>query len=98
MHGWIQGGNSGFQIVHAIQELTNPENWKHIDGLKNPADMVTRGVSGDALVHSDLWWHGPSCLREAGESFPMTPIYMLEGDKDVEAELKKGDEKCFGCH
>ena len=59
--GWIKGLPSRWKQwvanrVITIQGLTGPENWRHIAGLENPADLVSRGVSGDALLQLDLWW------------------------------------------
>ena len=46
--GWIHGLPSKWKPwvanrVSAIQSITNPEKWKHIAGLENRADMLTRG-------------------------------------------------------
>ncbi|XP_046868552.1 uncharacterized protein LOC124461007 [Drosophila willistoni] len=35
----------------------------------NPADLPSRGLSAQELVHKDLWWHGPPWLREPQESW-----------------------------
>ena len=59
--GWIRGLPSRWKQwvanrVTTIQSLTNPENWRHVAGIENPADLVSRGVLADELVNSDLWW------------------------------------------
>lgn len=50
--------------VVEIHDLTERCSWLHINGKQNPADLLSRGVPIDALQTSDIWWHGPSCLRE----------------------------------
>lgn len=51
--------------VAAVQEATNIDDWYHIDSCNNPADIVSRGSTPAALVHSNLWWHGPSMLASS---------------------------------
>lgn len=36
----------------------------HVAGKENPADILSRGLTPDALITSDKWWHGPSFLYE----------------------------------
>ena len=37
--------------------------WHHVAGKENPADCVSRGVSPQELLASDLWMAGPILLR-----------------------------------
>jgi hypothetical protein len=48
--------------VGEIQRATNPSQWSFCKGTENPADLVTRGISADRLMESELWLHGPSFL------------------------------------
>ena len=40
------------------------ERWSHYPGVDNPADLVTRGISAEELVNSDIWLQGPGFLVE----------------------------------
>ncbi len=98
--GWIRGLPSKWKQwvanrVTTIQGLTNLENWRHVAGLENPADLVTRGVSGDILLQSKLWWQGPSFLLEPELSLPVSVIRMPDGCKEVEAERKKSENNAL---
>ena len=48
--------------VRIIRKRSCPEDWKHIPGVDNPADALTRPI-----VHGreddDVWRHGPAILR-----------------------------------
>lgn len=46
--------------VTEINELTGDSLWLHVDGINNPADLVSRGLYIDELKQKDLWWHGPT--------------------------------------
>ncbi|GFR19828.1 uncharacterized protein TNCT_672181 [Trichonephila clavata] len=49
--------------VREIQALTDPNSWFHCSGKDNPADLLTRGISVDALSTNSKWWNGSSFLR-----------------------------------
>lgn len=49
--------------VTEINELTGDSLWLHVDGINNPADLVSRGLYIDELKQKDLWWHGPTFLQ-----------------------------------
>ncbi|GFS48525.1 uncharacterized protein TNCV_309621 [Trichonephila clavipes] len=52
------------QKVREIQSLTDPNSWFHCSGKDNPADLLTRGISVDALTTNSKWWNGSSFLRQ----------------------------------
>ena len=72
---WIRNDVKQFQsfVAHRISEIrevTDPEQWQHVPGSQNPADLPSRGVSLDVLKFSDLWWNGPPFLVESRENWP----------------------------
>ncbi|GFT70903.1 pro-Pol polyprotein [Trichonephila clavipes] len=50
--------------VREIQSLTYPNSWFHCSGKDNPADLLTNGISVDALTTNSKWWNGSSFLRQ----------------------------------
>ncbi|KAG1672966.1 snRNA-activating protein complex subunit 3 [Nymphon striatum] len=93
--GWIRSSPSRWKQwvanrVAKIQSLTNLKRWRHIEGIENPADFVTRGVSGVKLVHSVLWWNGPSILHQSGDivTADQWSIPKIYTNSVVEAERK----------
>ena len=45
-----------------LRENTIIENWHHVPGEDNPADVLSRGCKAVQLVDHKLWWHGPKFL------------------------------------
>ncbi|GFV52373.1 zinc finger BED domain-containing protein 5 [Trichonephila clavipes] len=66
---WIKGPSYRWKPfvanrVREIQSLTDPNSWFHCSGKDNPADLLTRGISVDALTTNSKWWNGSSFLRQ----------------------------------
>ncbi|XP_055913549.1 uncharacterized protein LOC129947130 [Eupeodes corollae] len=49
--------------VEEIRRHTSVADWSHCSGKDNPADLVTRGISGEKLQSSAIWIGGPSWLK-----------------------------------
>ncbi|KAG7295897.1 hypothetical protein JYU34_020982 [Plutella xylostella] len=55
--------------VNEINELTGDLTWLHVNGLQNPADLLSRGLNLSELSQSSRWWHGPLFLKENNLNF-----------------------------
>lgn len=75
---WIRNDKPWRQYVanrvSEIRQLTSRDDWRHCPGNLNLADLPSRGLTGDQLVKSSLWWEGPSFLRLAETEWPHNVI------------------------
>ena len=50
--------------VNKIRDLTEKENWFHVPGSSNPADIPTRDINMNEFVSNVLWWNGHQFLTK----------------------------------
>lgn len=77
--GWIKMLPSKLQPfvrnrVAEILDKTSSCTWRHVPTDKNPADLVSRGVSAKSLQSCQLWWHGPDFLNHNESCWPTCPV------------------------
>jgi hypothetical protein len=82
--GWIQGEPSRWKEfvanrVREIQDLSDPASWRHVPGIHNPADLLTRGTSAEQLISNSMWLGGPDpdVLTTAGHPDVDVPAVVL---------------------
>ena len=73
--------------VVEIRRLTKGEHWQHCPGDINPADIPSRGVSGDKLATSNLWWNCPEFLKLPEHQWPRADAFPPS--EITEAEVVK---------
>lgn len=49
--------------IGEIHELSNPDQWRHVSGKDNPADIISRGATTTQLLNCSIWWKGPEFLK-----------------------------------
>ncbi|GFR04171.1 uncharacterized protein TNCT_669431 [Trichonephila clavata] len=69
-----------------IRRLTPPENWFHVPGNQNPADILSRGCGPRQLWKSE-WWLGPTWLKKSKEDWPKS--FGSVNEEEVEKEKRK---------
>ena len=77
--------------INEIQTLTSKERWSHCPGVDNPSDLVTRGISAEELVNSDIWLQGPGFLVEGPwvmeDQMESPGDHSFQSDEAVDAAL-----------
>ena len=61
--------------VAEIRRLTTCEQWQHCPGDINPADISSRGTSGDKLAENGIWWKGPEFLWLPNSQWPRADVF-----------------------
>lgn len=66
---WIKGQSQKWKsfVAHRVAEInqrSSKNQWFHVNTKENPADIASRGISPSQILQSDLWWQGPSWLKE----------------------------------
>ena len=74
---WLRASNNKQPVFVANRVAEIPENstidqWRHVEGKLNPADIGTRGRTVEALKEGD-WVTGPALLNETEYDWPKAP-------------------------
>ena len=96
---WLYSGHHSWKPFVAnqlkkIKKKSLVQNWRHIDGSENPADLASRGCTLKELLGSNMWKHGPDFWKiglNAGKSnlIGYDKHYKnLEMSKECVSELK----------
>lgn len=72
--------------VDEIRASTTPEQWRHVPGDLNPADLPSRGCYADRLITLQ-WWEGPQWLKKGANEWPVSAFQVKEDE--VSCELRK---------
>jgi hypothetical protein len=75
--------------VSEIHQLVKPDQWKHVPGKENPADLCSRGCTASTLVKSEIWWNGPEFLRQDERHWPPQDIKCDESVADAARKKDK---------
>ncbi|XP_055604816.1 uncharacterized protein LOC129753047 [Uranotaenia lowii] len=60
--------------VSVIQNKTDIKSWKHVPGVSNPADALSRGISPTEISDHPLWWTGAPWLALPTKDWPQTEL------------------------
>lgn len=69
--------------IIAIREASENGIWRHVQGINNPADLLTRGIDAELLSNSPLWWYGPPWLAGPIIDWPMSRVTTLTPEQQV---------------
>ncbi|XP_045778202.1 uncharacterized protein LOC123876110 [Maniola jurtina] len=73
---WIHASPHRFQTfvanrIAAINANLPAENWYHVSGKENPADIISRPIMPAQLLNNTLWFHGPSWVSQPFCDWPL---------------------------
>ena len=64
--------------VAIIKTIIPPQNWRHVAGIENPADLASRGCTMAELINHKTWINGPVWLSQARNTWPALPLDNAE--------------------
>ena len=94
---WLDASNNKQPVfvailVTAIIENATIDQWRHVEGKLNPADIGTRGMTVEAPKESE-WITGPAWLTETEDAWPKAPE-KLQFSIQEEQEPVMGHRSC----
>ena len=90
---WVRNQSREFKPFVAnrigeIQRTSSPDQWRHVPGTVNPADLPTRGLSAMALAESEVWMEGPAFLKDNESTWPAAPPPRDNTKKNEDCERR----------
>ena len=80
--------------VTTIQKCTRTEDWYHVAGTDNPADLLTRPRPLKDVIGNAFWLEGPSFVREG--VVPSQPDFFLAPTEALTEVRKSAEEALVG--
>ncbi|XP_046868707.1 uncharacterized protein LOC124461197 [Drosophila willistoni] len=80
-------GNRTSEILDTIPR----HYWRHVDSKSNPADCASRGLMAADLKDFQLWWNGPSWIRDVDQFMVRlnnSQVCLNISEKNIEKEVK----------
>ncbi|XP_044180058.1 uncharacterized protein LOC114970531 [Acropora millepora] len=67
-------------VQNRLKEIKSHKDikFRYVTTTQNPADLATRGVSAEALLDNQLWWHGPSWLSDDESKWPSWDFQQID--------------------
>ncbi|XP_055629519.1 uncharacterized protein LOC129770600 [Toxorhynchites rutilus septentrionalis] len=86
---WIASSPSNWNVfvanrVAKIQTLSEGCHWRHVAGVDNPADLISRGISPEDVIGNTIWWQGPAWLEKGPDYWPTFPENLVADEGDEE--------------
>ncbi|XP_058840891.1 uncharacterized protein LOC131696364 [Topomyia yanbarensis] len=82
--------------VSEIQTTTRNATWRHVPGLQNPADLVSRGMHVNAFLEGKLWSIGSEWLSKSEENWPRESPLEPVSEELMERETVAAGATCSG--
>ncbi len=80
-------------VQHRVEEIrqhSDSTHWRFVQGVLNPADLPSRGCTGDELSKYQTWWNGPQFLKHSEENWPEQPHSSgIDNEEVALSEMRK---------
>ena len=76
------------RVVNRFTEILNSskaEEWKHVPGNNDPADLLTQGVSDPEKLMANRWFVGLEFLENNVDDWPTLMVHDLN-EEDVKVK------------
>jgi hypothetical protein len=86
--GYISNSQKRFPVyvsnrISKIRAHSSADQWHHVGGTHNPADIISRGSSADQLDR-DMWFNGPKFVYENESEWNLDPVVCDSDEEEVE--------------
>lgn len=62
--------------VAKIRKILEPDQLHYVKSADNPADAASRGLLPDKFINCDIWFNGPSWMKD--DELPKIPFSSVE--------------------
>lgn len=67
--------------VCQILELTDISQWHHVRTDRNPANIISRGITSSELIVAEEWWQGLKWMSTEEEKWSHPTAQLIEDDQ-----------------
>jgi hypothetical protein len=90
---WINSKKRKFHtfVANRVSEIldgSDRSQWRHVPGVENPADELSRGLLASQLSSDHRWFKGPDFLRLPESEWPKNIAVQEPSDDDQEIKTK----------
>lgn len=79
--------------VKEIKESNENQKWRYCPTDANPADLLTRGITGTKFINNRLWFHGPEWITDKTQWPTWSGNEIVENENIMEIPTNETSEK-----
>ncbi|GFW56800.1 integrase catalytic domain-containing protein [Trichonephila clavipes] len=91
LHVFVDASKNAYAACIFVRTKLASENWRHVPGRMNPADVLSRGCSPRHLLESK-WFEGPEWLLRDAKTWPTNELQLIGIDLALSLFLKNGEK------
>ena len=81
---------AGHWTAQILQERSSHKQWSYVHSSQNPSDLPTPIIRARVMASTEVWWKGPSFLRQLEEDWPEKPY--IKATENAAAETRTLEE------